>query len=1265
MNGFLVIPESERVSLTVRNLKVSVLSAKSHSNNTNSENVILDDISLDLKSGEVMAILGGSGSGKTTLLNILSQRYNRNKNFHCQGMIKYNDFISIGNVKSAYLLQTDLFLPGLTVKETLNYAAELKLFSVPSKTEKFKFVDFLLDELNLNSIKDTKFSTFNLLSGGEQRRISLAIQLLNDPSILFLDEPTTGLDSFTSFNLIQTIKNLSQKFGITIILSIHQPRTEILSLFDKICLLAKGGKLCYFGDPNQSLNYFNFNCNLAELKNIKNFNLADSIIDLVAKDTTSKQNESNSLERIDYLSECWKSYQTNQLIELDNDEIFNTFQAADKISQKPQSISLLKEVEILTRRTFLLSTRDSYSLFSLIFGILLISIVVGWLFYDPYLDLSGIRTNIGALYSICETVALIPMLFEMARLWDCDGKFFFRENADKSSTVSGFLISRRLAKFFIEDLPIAIIFSVTTYFMWGFDTNNKMFLVYFSITLLSQLIGMSSAMFCFAAADSFQITAIIWSIFYFVQNFACGYYVNPRTMPVYVRWVRYICTYWYVFGANVSNRFTGFFGECPQNDINSTLCNEYIGKFILNDIGFPENWISLPLSILVAWFLGFYFVAAILLKYKNKNVSFSKSKKNNDNKDQVQIHNNNVQTGTADSILESNLSNLDINIHIKNISLFVTKKSKFKFIRKFLGQNTDPEEKTLIENVSAFFEQGKINAIMGPSGSGKSTLLNLISNRIENVRSTGSIYLNEDQIPLSYFHNYISYTTQNDASLIPTLTVWETLCFQARLRLPVKEHSNIFPIVSELINKMGLNDCKNILVGDENIKGISGGEKRRTSIAIQLLDNSRILVLDEPTSGLDSFTSSTILKLLADIAQGEKKIVIITIHQPKYELFSLFGNVLLLCKGGKVAFNGAQSKLSGYFEKLGYMCSENTNFADYILDLVSESSKDVDSKIRVENLLINWKNNYGKTEEFKEKTFENPMVDESEFETEKYKILKKKKAAFGVALVTLIERQAKTIFRSKDIILNRLGQVLTMGVFGTIFYAPLSNSSDGIYNRLGLIQNAINLYYYGFLNNIAVYPIERDYYYVESKDNLYRMECFLVAYLINEIPFEIITSLLFSALYVFGVGLPRNAEMFLVMFYGGFVTLNAGESIGIMFNTIFSNFGIAMNGLSTLFTIAIFMGGTMSMQMPMFFQVWNYLNPLKYVVKAVSNMAFRNQEFECVGGIDECSLNSGEAVLEYYRMKSPVAINLIALLIILISYRTLAYLFLHIKMKTW
>ena len=233
--------------------------------------VILKGISTEIKKGEMTAIVGPSGSGKTTLMNYLSGRQNSSQSFKtfCHYYINKTEIDDIDDFKNiiGYVLQEDIMDSRMSPKELFNFYCKMRYnkkadenFPEDPKVR----CDEMIDLLGLERVADTKVGdVFNRgLSGGEKKRVSIGIELISNPNLLFLDEPTTGLDSTTALSVMETVRNLKER-GITIISTIHSPSNKILQLFDKIIILCEGN-LVFDGPPQGIEDYLhkmNFNSN--------------------------------------------------------------------------------------------------------------------------------------------------------------------------------------------------------------------------------------------------------------------------------------------------------------------------------------------------------------------------------------------------------------------------------------------------------------------------------------------------------------------------------------------------------------------------------------------------------------------------------------------------------------------------------------------------------------------------------------------------------------------------------------------------------------------------------------------------------------------------------------------------------------------------------------------------------------------------------------------------------------------------------------------
>ncbi|XP_023762130.1 ABC transporter G family member 9 [Lactuca sativa] len=264
--------------------------------------------------------------------------------------------------------------------------------------------------------------------------------------------------------------------------------------------------------------------------------------------------------------------------------------------------------------------------------------------------------------------------------------------------------------------------------------------------------------------------------------------------------------------------------------------------------------------------------------------------------------------------------------------VYTIKNKKQGWIKR--KKNHEPTEKHILKGITGMVLPGEMLAMLGPSGCGKTTLLTALGGRLGG-KLDGTITYNGKPFS-SIMKRYTGFVTQDDI-LYPHLTVTETLVFIALLRLPKKLTTQEKITHAEaVIDQLRLTRCKNIIIGGPNLRGVSGGERKRVSIGQEMLINPSLLFLDEPTSGLDSTTAQRIALTLWELARGGRTIVM-TIHQPSSRLFYMFHKVLLLSEGNSLFF-GKGSEVMDYFNSIGFSPSVAMNPSDFLLDLANGTS---------------------------------------------------------------------------------------------------------------------------------------------------------------------------------------------------------------------------------------------------------------------------------------------------------------------------------------
>lgn len=458
----------------------------------------------------------------------------------------------------------------------------------------------------------------------------------------------------------------------------------------------------------------------------------------------------------------------------------------------------------------------------------------------------------------------------------------------------------------------------------------------------------------------------------------------------------------------------------------------------MDSLGFPRDWVWRPILALLGFAFAFYIGAGLLLKFWSAEIAMARARPSNMD-----------ASAGKEKMAERPPSDFKtINIRLQDYGMNIEK-------RAFRKKWTKP----ILKPLTVDFKHGSLNVIMGPSGSGKTSLLNSMAGRLKDDMSTkyklfGKLTYNGQEPSENVVHSICSFVTQDDDALLASLTVRETLRYAAGLRLPkwMSKEQKVQK-AEEILMKMGLKDCADNLIGNDIVKGISGGEKRRVTIAVQILTEPRILLLDEPLSGLDAFTALSIMDVLHGLA-NEGRTLIVTIHQPRSDLFGQFGNILLLARGGDPVYAGPAQDMLMHFASLGHDCPDHVNPADFALDLITvdlqHAVREAVSRAKVRRLIESWNSDMFRAAR------EGSITTPAELGS-----LAREPASFISAYSILIRRATKNMFRQPDILIARIMQVVGLGLVLALYFAPLKNNYFYIQNRMGFLVEIAPLYFVG------------------------------------------------------------------------------------------------------------------------------------------------------------------------------------------------------------
>lgn len=435
-------------------------------------------------------------------------------------------------------------------------------------------------------------------------------------------------------------------------------------------------------------------------------------------------------------------------------------------------------------------------------------------------------------------------------------------------------------------------------------------------------------------------------------------------------------------------------------------------------------------------------------------------------------------------------------------------------------------KKDVLQGVTGQLLPGEVTAVMGPSGSGKTTFLNTLSGKAYYGTRAGRLFINGDQVTdLGVFRNITGFVPQEDV-MHRTLTVKEVLIYQANLRLPssvTKEEKK--RRVKEVLDLLDLTHIKGSKIGDEEARGISGGQRKRVNIGMELVTDPTLLFLDEPTSGLDSTSSLMVVDALKAVAEERKLTIVCVIHQPRYEIFCKFHKVLFLAPGGRTVFLGTVPEAENYFERLGYQKPEKVNPADFYMDVIGGVCESSDESLGT--LPERWEqyaaeNNTGTEstdradgDESSLVATEDDEIKEVSFITSTLRLIKRNQNRdqdrampnFLIQFFTFLRRELRLQFRlSRSLLLDQFLVLLAGSTLGALRKeAPL----DEFFTLVTLSSLAIGLT--AMLSALRCFGSNRTTFWREAAAGINRISYF-VAVNVAQIPIILITPVVYLSL---------------------------------------------------------------------------------------------------------------------------------------------------------
>ena len=611
-----------------------------------------------------------------------------------------------------------------------------------------------------------------------------------------------------------------------------------------------------------------------------------------------------------------------------------------------------------------------------------------------------------------------------------------------------------------------------------------------------------------------------------------------------------------------------------------------------------------------------------------------------------------------------------LDLVFKNLSYNVKDKAESKIQKKAVN-------KTILDDLTGYFIHGRLTGIMGPSGAGKTSLMEVISNQSKTGEVRGNFYLNGNEVDIEKIKKISGFVFQDDI-ILRTMTVYEALYMSALLKLPettsIEEKKEI---VDKMISTLHLENCKDTIVGDSILKGISGGERKRLSVGMEMIMNPSIIFLDEPTSGLDTYTAYSLIKSLKNLTE-EGRTVVATIHQPSSEILRLFDDMILL-NHGKIVYQGEVKNLVPYFDNIGYKCPEYTNPSDFIfmnilnpLDLQNNEENDninieqFNVQNNTDEIPINYIEKKDKfiLDSYKKSGMENNVKEKCKEINSNTKKLSEKNAKYvpriGLQYNFLVKRHFNNIIRDKAILRTKLGQSFILGlIIGLTFLnIPGREENVQIQDRNGsLFISCFSQVLFPIIGTLAIFSLETPIVMREIGSGYYTPLGYYLSKITIEIPFQLIITLI-TCTIVYWLCLYQKKFKKYITFIG-IIELGSlcGLSIGISIATIAKNVSVALQFAPFCVVPLILFSGLFinTSSIPAYFTWIQYLSPIRYIYQEVYKNEFKGLKYK------EIPLDNAIDQMNFYKVSTELAMCLLSLITVVLF--VLGYLVLFISIK--
>ncbi|KAI3830813.1 hypothetical protein MKW92_006041 [Papaver armeniacum] len=1193
---------------------------------------ILNDVSGIIKPNRMTLLLGPPSSGKTTMLLALAGKLD--KDLKVSGRVSYNghgmnEFVP--QRTSAYISQYDLHIGEMTVRETLAFSARCQgagtgydMLAELARREKAANIkpdpdidvymkaaaidgqeasvvtDYVLKILGLDICADTMVGDEMLrgISGGQKKRVTTGEMLVGPARAFFMDEISTGLDSSTTFQIVNSLRQTVHIMNGTTVISLLQPAPETYNLFDDIILLSDG-KIVYQGPRENVLEFFEsvgFKC--PDRKGVADF-LQEVTSKKDQQQYWSRKDEPYSFITVEDFTEAYKSFHVGRKL---GEELAIPFSKSKShpaaLTTEKYGVSKTELLKACASREYLLMKRNSFVYIFKMFQLMFMAFVAMTLFLRTEMK----RDNVvdGGIYMGALFFTLMVIMFNG-----------FSELAMAVMKLPVFYKQRDLLFYpawayslptWILKIPITFVevgaWVFITYYVIGFDPNVERLLRQFFLLLFINQMAAGLFRAVAAVGRNMIVANTIGSFALLILLALGGFILSQNNVKKWWIWGYWISPLMYGTNAILVNEFYG-------DQWNKVLpgMSETLGEAVIKSRGFyaDPSWYWIGVGALLGYVILFNLLFTLALTYLNP-FSNSRAVISNDlasGKIREEMESTSPKKGSTsrrvgdgtedikrsissassskrmDAINEAKgnkkrgmvLPFQPLSITFDNIKYSVDMPPEMK------AEGVTEDRLELLKGVSGAFRPGVLTALMGVSGAGKTTLMDVLAGRKTGGHIDGNIMISGYPKKQETFARISGYCEQNDIHS-PHVTVYESIVYSAWLRLPKEVKPDIRKMfVEEVMELVELSSLRGALVGLPGVNGLSTEQRKRLTIAVELVANPSIIFMDEPTSGLDARAAAIVMRAVRNTVDTGRTVVC-TIHQPSIDIFESFDELFLMKRGGQEIYVGPlghhSCHLISYFEGIEGVgkIKDGYNPATWMLEVTSAGHEG--------GLGVDFTDVYKNSELYKrnkdliaELSIAPPGTKDLYFPTMYSR-------SFFTQCMACLWKQYWSYWRNPPYTAVRFFFTVVIALmFGTIFWdlGTRTSQRQDLFNALGSMYAAV--LFLGVQNTSSVQPVvavERTVFYRERAAGMYSALPYAFGQVVIEIPYILVQSLVYGIIVYAMIGFEWTPAKFFWYIFYMFFTLCYFTFYGMMTVAVTPNqniaaiIGSAFYGLWNLFS---------------------------------------------------------------------------------------------------